>query len=261
MSSETAAIPSPGCALGKLTPTAPFHVSYGLPPSYDGLTPGPLIVELQATNTSNHVASHRAADGQDLSQRYAVVAPRPLSDNSSFESMTEAAFFTQLDEALAEVCFDTNRVFAAGNGSGGRVLITSFLKYAARAAAPGVTELRLRAAAVLGIYTGRSKLATPLIFIHGAMVNDASFGDTDGTKGLAQLRTTNVCGESTTPVSAEACATEGATVDPNCVDFEDCVAPLRWCQPDDPALLAGGYDPWPCFANAAIDQFFAPYLE
>jgi len=48
-------------------------------------------------------------------------------------------------------------------------------------------------------------------------------------------------------------------VNPGCVDFDACAAPLRWCQHDDPIQSTAG-DPWPCFASAAIFEFFAPYL-
>ena len=90
--------------------------------------------------------------------------------------------------------------------------------------------------------------------------NSTSIGqDADGTKALQIFRTRNGCGESRTPASVAGCASNAA-VNPGCVDFEGCSAPLRWCQHDDPIGLTTG-DPWPCFASAAILEFFAPYLR
>jgi hypothetical protein len=48
-------------------------------------------------------------------------------------------------------------------------------------------------------------------------------------------------------------------VTPGCVDFGGCVAPLRWCQHDDPLQSTAG-DPWPCFGSAAILELLAAYV-
>jgi hypothetical protein len=60
-------------------------------------------------------------------------------------------------------------------------------------------------------------------------------------------------------VSVPGCVSGGKTVNPGCVDFDACTAPLRFCHHDDPIGMTTG-DPWPCFATAAIYQFFEPYL-
>jgi hypothetical protein len=51
------------------------------------------------------------------------------------------------------------------------------------------------------------------------------------------------------------CTRSGTAVNPGCVDFDDCAAPLRWCQTDDPIQSSAG-DLWPCFSSAAIFEFF-----
>ena len=118
--------------------------------------------------------------------------------------------------------------------------------------------VRFSAVGVVGLYSGRYKgVPLPTIFIHPVKSpNSTSIGqDADGTKALQIFRTRNGCGESRTPASVAGCASNAA-VNPGCVDFDGCSAPLRWCQHDDPIGLTTG-DPWPCFAGAAILEFFA----
>jgi hypothetical protein len=225
------------------------------------VTPLPLIIELQATNVRVNLAVPFDKRATSLAGRYIIVAPKPVNGLGTFESMTQLDFMKLIERTLAEVCFDSHRAFAAGNGSGGRVLMTWLVAYAEKAAAAGVVVPQLRAAAVVGAYTGPYKPATPVIFIHSTSLPDSrAFEDLDGLKALERFVTGNSCSRSTTPVEVAGCNSDDAVMDPHCVDFSGCSAALRWCQPDDPASMATA-DPWPCFANAAIDQFFAPYLD
>lgn len=258
---NVAPVPSPACALGKRPATNLGFAAYTLPESYDGVTPLPIIIELQATNVRVNLAVPFDKRAKPLGGRYIIVAPKPLNGIGSFESMTKNDFLTLIQQALAEVCFDSQRVFAAGNGSGGRVLMTWLVSYAATAPAEGAIVPGLRAAAVVGAYTGGYKSATPVIFIHSTSLPDSRvFDDLDGRKALQRFITGNECSDANIPVQVAGCDSDDAVMDPHCVDFKDCSAALRWCQPDDAASMATA-DPWPCFANAAIDQFFTPYLD
>jgi hypothetical protein len=63
--------------------------------------------------------------------------------------------------------------------------------------------------------------------------------------------TRNACDASTTPATVD--GTLGCNLTPGCVDFASCSVPFRWCQHDG---IDRGEDSWPCFASAAILQFF-----
>jgi len=257
MASRALPVASPGCALAKGTPTETGVVSYALPDSYDGVAPWPLIIELPATNVPPRIAVTRNGT-KALNQRYVVVAPRPYSVSyGSFEGLPEADFVAQLEADLAEVCFDESRVFGAGNGSGGRVLMQRFVP-PANPALPA-----LRAVAVVGSFTGKPKPPTPTLFIHSANWSESKvFDDVDGKKALDVFLTGNACSDSSTPLDIAACSAGALTIDPHCVEFDDCVAAVRWCQPDDlgPTAASNG-DGWPCFANEVIDEFFSRYLD
>jgi hypothetical protein len=256
------AMPSPACALAKDPPAANLGFArYKLPANYDGVTPLPVIIELQATNVRIQLATPYDKRAKPLGDRYIIVAPEPNNSIGSFESMQQMDFMALVAKSLDEVCFDWSRVFAAGNGSGGRVLMTWLVNSAVKAAAQGIVVPPVRAAAVVGAYSGGYSVATPVIFIHSTSLPDSrAFDDLDGLKALQRFVTGNKCSDSTAPVAVAGCSTGDIAMDPHCVDFEGCTAALRWCQPDDAASMASA-DPWPCFSNAAIDQFFTPYLD
>jgi len=260
-SNSGAPVPSPACALAKRPAKDSGFARYTLPEKYDAVTPLPIIIELQATNVSLNLAAPLDKRAQPLGDRYIIVAPRPQGGLGTFEGMKQQDFMTLIEKSLAEVCFDSRSVFAAGNGSGGRVLMGWLVNFAEKAAASGVVVPQLRAAAVVGAYSGSYKPPTPVIFIHSTYLPDSRpFNDDDGLKALERFVTGNGCTDATTPVAVAGCNSDDAIMDPHCVDFDDCGAALRWCQPDDAASMASA-DPWPCFANAAIDQFFSKFLE
>ena len=259
--SSAVAIPSPGCALANATPNlqeipAPLRIKLALPAGYDGVTPLPLIFDLHATNAGQEYSYFKA--DPLFAQRYVLAGPEPSSSAfGSFESMIDVTdvLTSTLDVLLASFCIDESRLFATGDGSGGRVL-TSWV--AARDKAQ--ISPRFQALAVVGTYYGRfSKWQpTPLLFVHGLQSrNSASVAnDVDGTKAFATLAGMNACGQASTPVNADRCPTQ-SSVDPGCVDVGGCAAPLRFCHYDGPAEE----DVWPCFATAAVSQFFEPFRQ
>jgi poly(3-hydroxybutyrate) depolymerase len=254
-------VPSPGCARANATPpttaeTAGLEVSRRFPAGYDGVTPMPLVLAFHATNYPAQGLVKTLTNGQPAAERYVVVAPRAnLGGTGSFESYQPRQLAPVLQETLAELCVDQNRVFGAGSGSGGRFLI-NLVDYASG----GSTTLgvRFRAAGIVGTYSGGNRQrSVPTIFIHPFdSPNSAGVAqDRDGTKALAIFRMRNACGESSTPADVAGCMSGSTQVNPGCVDFDACAAPLRWCHHDDPFSSTTG-DPWPCFASAAILEFF-----
>lgn len=253
------AIPSPGCALANTTPNlqeAPLYIKLALPAGYDGVTPLPLLFDLHATNAGSEYSYFKA--DPLFSQRYILVGPEPPSDlGGSFESVQKVTdlLTSTLDELLATLCVDESRLFATGDGSGGRVL-TSWV--AARQKAQ--TSPSFRALAIVGTYYGKYSAwpPTPLLFVHGLDSRNSMSvaNDRDGTKAFAILSGMNACGQTSTPVNAERCPTQ-SSVDPGCVDLEGCAAPFRFCHYDGPAEE----DIWPCFATAAVSEFFEPFRQ
>ena len=119
---------------------------------------------------------------------------------------------------------------------------------------------RFRALAVVGTYYGKYNMwqPTPLLFVHGLQSRNSAnvAGDVDGTKAFTILAGMNACGQASTPVNADRCPTQ-SSVDPGCVDLDGCAAPLRFCHYDGPAEE----DAWPCFASAAVSQFFERFRQ
>jgi hypothetical protein len=253
--------PSPGCGSATPAPTyleAELSTRVTAPATYDGVTPLPLLLVLHATNGGWEYGSLRV--DPVIADNYVLAAPTPKQPASgNFESVQNApATLTKvLDEVLATLCVDENRLFAVGNGSGGRVL-TSWVAARDKAA----IMPRFRALAVVGTYYGKiTWQPTPLLFVHGLKSGNSAgvANDSDGMKAFKILSTANACGEATTtPVTAAACPGQGGvSVDPGCVDLSQCAAPLRFCHFDGPAES----DTWPCFANAAISKFFEPLRQ
>jgi hypothetical protein len=256
-------MPSPGCARANPTPpttaaTAGLEVWRRFPAGYDGVTPMPLILAFHATGYTGQNMLRTLTNGQPAAERYVVAAPlATLGSAANFELYQPFDLAPMLQETLAELCVDQSRVFAVGNGSGGRSLIR-FVDYAIVSATLWV---RFRAAGIVGTYfSGGRERSIATIFIHPFdSPNSASIAqDRDGTKAIALFRTRNDCGESSTPVDVAGCMSGSKQVNPGCVDFDECAAPLRWCQHDDPFSSTSG-DPWPCFASAAIFEFFDRY--
>jgi hypothetical protein len=260
--------PSPGCRLANAQPperttdaTFGLAVARKFPPTYDGVTPMPLIFALHATNFPASYAVMDLVKDQPMAARYVIVAPQEKLDNpSNFEVRESADFSQMMANALDELCVDQRRIFAVGNGSGGRALVR-WTSYMARATAtPAVPPVR--AFAMVGTFIGGNAGANPVttIFIHPLTSNNSrAVGDEDGTKALAVFRKRNQCSETTVPVAAASCVAEGMPVNPGCVDFEGCALPFRFCHHDDLTKQTSG-DPWTCMASPAIYQFFERFL-
>ena len=259
--SGDAPMPSTGCALAipkpaTLSETSGFEVTRKFPTTYDGVTPMPLIVALHATNYSANNMAAMLLNGQPAAERYVIVAPSAGSPSlMTFEDVPITKVASFLGDTLAELCVDQRRIFGAGNGSGGRVVI-KLADQIMRSGSPA--GVRFRAMGVVGTYYGGGLNPYPTIFIHplSSLNSRGVAQDEDGTKALQLLLTRNACGGSSAPVSVAGCASI-PLVNPSCVDFDECSAPLRWCHHNENTTVG---DPWPCFATAAIYQFFEPYL-
>lgn len=265
----TPAIPSPGCALAQAEvpklgelPNSKVLVNWAVPSGYDGVTPVPLIFVLHATN--QYSDSRQLDPEPSITQSYLVAGPQAPSPSGTFETGDNTLDATGsveviLREVLATACVDEARMFAVGNGSGGRQLV----RWMGTRDRAGRTP-RFRAAAIIGAYYGKvSWQPLPLLFMHAL---HSSYGarvaqDADGMKAFASLAAASACGTALTPVTTPnvvACKTAGGMfINPGCGDVADCAEPLRFCHHD--TVDDNSYDAWPCFGPAAIAQFFDLY--
>lgn len=93
----------------------------GLPGSYDGLTPAPLVLNLHgADETGANLASTSGFERPAWARGYVVAHPDAIDRLWNFEDDTDLEFLTTLVDALAdELCLDPSRIFAAGLSQGG----------------------------------------------------------------------------------------------------------------------------------------------
>ena len=247
-------MPSPGCARGEPSdPERDGTVRYVLPPTYDGKTPLPLVFLLHATNITNDVDRLKT---DPRSTEYVLAGPQAVGAMSlgTFENGTPD-IEALLTKVLSEVCADQNHIFAAGNGSGGRVAMAWVAKRQKQGKA-GV-----RAAAMVGtFYTNGTAPLLPLLFIHPTQSNNSRSvaQDEDGMKAATKMATLHACGATTTPVEAASCMVNQMPMDPGCADYQDCAQPFRFCHHNDLSNQSAG-DPWTCMASSAIFDFFALY--
>jgi len=238
--------PSPGCMLD--TPAPPVverEVRYKFPDAHDPTTPLPLMVVFHATNTNEAFPS---LSNDANAQKVLIAAPREFNAPSGFETLQTPEFTELLDAWLDSLCVDEARLYAVGNGSGGRFLM-KWLQ---------AGETRFRSAAVVGTFFGvRRWTPLPLLFVHGTeSANSAGVnGDGDGTKALGELLQGNECGDTAIPVDVPGCMSGDTLVDPGCMDYEGCSAPFRFCHHDDPTQSQSG-DRWACFATDEIYRHF-----
>lgn len=262
MSAGPSPTPSPGCALASTTvpasvqdaadggPANAAAIRPHLPPGYDGVTPVPLLLTFHATGGSFE-AGQLLKDVPNAG--HYLIAEAVSGIVNTFESVSRASVSVLFNKLLETACLDMNRLFAVGNGSGGRFMM-SWL-----AVQPGTPQLpAFRAAAVVGTYYREPTPGPlPLLFIH-PLLSSNSRGvaqDEDGMKAFALLMKANQCSsDSSKPFAAAGCTTPA--VDPGCVDLDSCAAPLRFCHHDSPNSDG---DPWPCFATSAVYQFFEGY--
>jgi hypothetical protein len=229
-----------------------------LPVGYDGSTPFPVLFGFHETRAAGQIELELPEE-HPATRSYVMVAPRTDAQPGGFENRSLQDFRPLVDEVLATFCVDRNAIFGVGLASGGRYLAELLNGAAAISSTPhprGTTD-GFRAATILGAYTGGFRWpGVPLLFIHGENSNESAFyGDADGSVALARFIGNNECEMTSVPVDVPTCQSGSETVDPGCVDFVGCVAPLRFCRHDDPAGFSTNSG-WPCFASDLMYAFF-----
>lgn len=284
--SGVAAAPSPGCGLTHAAlvadSTVPFTAAgeigtyiRHLPPAYDGATPLPLVFDLHGWSESAAVQvlfSGLPAFGD--THRFVTLTPditRPVPlwdtsiDGADVEWMT-----TLLDEAEAELCIDTRRVYFAGLSNG--AMLTSSIACA-------LSDRVAAAAPVAGVRDPEGcsfSRPVPLVAFHGTddqyLAYTGGYGSRvaglpdasgDGTLGTGPATASGA--DPSVPEIASAWAGRNGCSDaePTETTVADDVTLLAWdCPPGAETRLyrvEGGGHAWPgSDVSAAAVDFVGP---
>jgi hypothetical protein len=227
------------------------------PEGYDGTTPGPLVIGLNA-NGWNLSLIENANEGKDsppsVMARDFIIARFQRSFDHNWEQ-TDLEVFDQDYAAIAEaLCFDESRVFGIGNAGGGRFIA----KWWDAPPLDGVVRpAQFRAVALSGgIFFSRSSTGAeiPLVFVHSSSGKaSSSLGlSEDGSDSLNFLKETRACSETSTPAGSN--TLDDATT--TCVDYDNCKESLRFCSYDQTTHD----DAWQPLFTIEMHRFFTDYL-
>jgi len=245
--------PSAGCGAGGRPEgglvTLDAEYIYRFPEGYDGATPLPLVFAFHA-NANPNTQFLDATAGTPLASDFVMAFPKSVGMGWARE-VDAPRFDGMYAELLASYCIDENRVFAMGHSSGAQFIEQLLCQ----------GETRFRAVAPsAGASSCASWSAIPTLFIHGQNDQERlNSGDADGAKDLAGYVTSNACQPSTLSYEVAGCMRDGMLVNPGCVSYEGCSAPMVQCSHDDPNY-GGTNHGWPCFATQAIFDFFTSQL-
>lgn len=251
-------VASPGCgrATGDSAAPAVPNTLLFLPPSYDGVTPVPLVFAFHGAGRTNQDMREidSRTNGSVLEQSY-VMAYMKSAGNAWDLGADYPRFEAVLEQLSNELCIDTAHVFAFGHSSGAQFIAQMLGDGRAR-------ETRLAAIAPVASsdFGNPNWEPVPTLLIHG--LNDTQRpNDRDGAADITQYRDSNQCSTTTEPLALPSCPSfaDEVPVDPGCVRYVGCAAPTLFCQHDDPNYVENGSPTnhgWPCFATQQIFEFF-----
>ena len=253
---------SAGCGRGQGQPADAGipNTLVTFPLAYDGSTPMPVVFAFHGANRTN--IEQRTVDSQtvdsDLEKNYVVAYVKSAgaawdlgADYPRFQAVREQMF--------AELCIDTEHVFAFGHSSGAQFIVQALGDNRARET--GFTAI---APVSSSNYGNPAWSPVPTLLIHGVS-DQARPGDNNGAMDIAQYAASNQCSGGVTQMTVPSCNSiaNNAVVDAGCVTYNDCAAPTLFCNHNDPNYIQDGNPTnhgWPCFANSQIFQFFESQL-
>lgn len=254
------ATPSPGCGKsgrpdgGKVYKNGESWLIF--PDSYDGTTPLPVIFGFHGCGGSNRGDASRT-EFSDLTNNNALseyVRAIPLSSDAGgcWNYNTDITRVKALyDDLLNNYCVDVDHVFATGHSSGAQFITQTLLgSHTADA-----EYLNFRGVApVASSNYGAHGTPMPVMYIQNT--NDQERGGS-GKDEVDRFVAANGCSSSSMPYTAAGagCQSMGTTVDPNCIQYDDCDVPTIWCSHNDPQYSGTGHGV-PCFFAPAVDEFF-----
>jgi polyhydroxybutyrate depolymerase len=220
------------------------------PTMYDGTTPAPVLVAFHGAGGNE--SSLQGNFSNDAKAR-GYVGLYMKSSGSQWNVRTDTPLLDTALETLGQnYCIDRNRIFAVGHSSGAQ-MITQLL-------CDGDERFRAVAPVASSKYCNGWD-AKPAIVIHGTDdierggQGEMRYGLNDGA-GLIDFgvyRDSNECTETSTPFEPGGnCA---ASIDPGCVEYNDCAARTVFCNHNDPSYGTSNHGV-PCFASPAMFDFF-----
>ena len=198
------------------------------PESYDGSTPGPLLIGLNAngwTLTPMVTVGSSPGTPTELARDFLIARlHRPYPD--SWEATDPEEYDADFEYIAGALCFDESRVFGVGHAAGGR-----FLTRVIREESPSenvVRPLRFRAIALVGaplLWDDAPWPEIPIPLVHSIDDNMAApLLGKDGSVALAGIKERMQCAESSAAAGSSSCDEATTT----CTDFDNCSAPLRY---------------------------------
>jgi poly(3-hydroxybutyrate) depolymerase len=246
------AVPSEGCGVGGRplngNVTGTNYVG-SFPESYDGSTPMPMVLGLHAYgNPVTQIQS--LTNGTRLAEKFVRIFPKSTDSGWDY-GKDEPRIDAVLADVFSNYCVDLSRMYLTGHSSGAGMAVQLLCNGDTRFA--GVAPV-----AAWKACNGVS--AIPTMYIQGFA--DAQRGNGDGKDVVDVFASSNSCSMQTSPFDEVASCTSGFNgkpVDPGCVAYDGCGAPLIWCSHDDEGYNAtdGHYHGWPCFASNAMADFFS----
>jgi len=248
---SASAVPSEGCGKGGRPSSSNVpNTIVSFPATYDGDNPMPLLIGLHgAGRTNDQFRTVDARTQNTVIEEHSVVAYIKAAGSGWVLNTDRSRIDAAIDAISESYCIDTNRVFATGHSSGAQMIVQLLCG--------GYDRFAAIAPVASSMYCA-SWDPIPTFLVHGA--NDSERAstnqDADGRKDLGPYVTSNGCDMTTMPFTVPACTGGSASVDPGCVNYQGCDAPLIWCQHNDPNYSNTNHG-WPCFANVAIDAFLS----
>jgi polyhydroxybutyrate depolymerase len=258
-SSEEAGGPSPSTGCGKANPStgtsgSPLSVSnhqyyVKLPQSYDPNTAYPVVIMFNPTG--NPITWAESAAGFETAAADWIRVYPHMANQSNGWGPSDVAFFEPFYEKITgDYCMDTDRIFAAGESSGGDFAGILGCEHAdkVRSVAPCATKFvsAYDTDVEWRLCTGQ----VTSIVIHGK--NDNVVGPENGPKMRDFYKALNHCDDTTVPVDGY---TDTLS---NCVKFEGCDAGFDtyWCSHADPEYNNTNHG-WPHFAAEMLVETWA----
>ncbi len=255
--------PKPSAGCNKANPAvgssgSPLTVSghqyyVKLPTNYDPSKPYPVLIMFNPTGNPISWAEQSAGYERNEAKDKAIrVYPHPANSSSGWGAGDVSFFAPFHQKIIGDYCVDENRVFAAGESSGGDFASILGCEHAdkVRAIAPCATKNVPQYQ--LNPSTRNCTGQVTAIVIHGK--DDKVVGTENGPKTRDFYTALNSCGSNATPV-------QGYTdTQSNCVMYEGCDDgyPVYWCHHTDPEY-SGTNHGWPKFAANMTWKVFSEY--
>jgi poly(3-hydroxybutyrate) depolymerase len=238
---------SPGCGQASPLSSGEQSIEVGgvtrtyvldVPAGYDGTAPQPLVFAFHGATTSGEFFRSRFYGNllSTMADQAILVHPDALGEPTAWDNTADVPFFDALLEQLsADLCVDSERVFATGHSSGGFFTNTLGCQRGdvLRAIAPVSAGGPFR-------FGGGGCTGEVAVWIAHAE-NDETVAFQNGVDSRDRW------------LEANGCSTDTAPAEPApCLEYTGCDAglPVRWCIYDD------GHN-WPEFGPEGIWGFFS----